>query len=507
MGIPVTDNRDLLILSGISKRFGNTQALDDVSISFEPGTIHALVGENGAGKSTLVKSIAGIVQPDTGDISLRGEVMTFRTPADANRAGVHLVHQELALLPHRSVTENIFLGSEIRSMFGLKWRDMTKRASDAMARLGITMDVSRNAGELSTAQQQMIEIAKATSRESTVIILDEPTAALPPADAEKLFEILESLKRDGAVVIYISHRLDEVKRIADTVSVLKDGKHVATERAEDLTIEWMIELMVGRVIDDLYPAAGPGPGRDVALSVENLVDPPYVYGVSLSARVGEIVGIYGLEGHGQDELLDCIAGSRSPVFGRISVGNTVIDSSHVATMISKGVGLVPEDRKTEGLILPMDGTRNITIPILRRISKGWVVDRAQQEATATAAASEAGVHGDLASPVRSLSGGNQQKLLLSRWLAADSAIYLLNQPTRGVDVGSKSDIYTLIRSACSERGKAALVVSREIQELKGFCDRILVMSNGRIVAEHDPGDSEEQILTSAVSNMGVVHHA
>ncbi len=500
-------NETLLVLAGISKRFGNTQALQDVSIKFARGHIHALVGENGAGKSTLVKIISGVVKQDEGTVTLGGETVDFDGPHAASVSGIHLVHQELALLPFRSIVENIFLGSEERGIIGLSWRRMSDIAAEALERLGLDLNVHKRVGELSTSNQQMVEIARAIYRKSRLIILDEPTAALPPADAERLFDVLKQLTQAGTSVIYISHRLDEVKELADSVSVLKDGRHVATNPAKELTTDKMIQLMVGRVIDDMFPEARAAAVGGPVLQVENLIDPPAVYNASLTLHGGEIVGIYGLEGHGQDEVLECIAGARSPVGGVLKVHGKDTGWESVAQMLSLGLGFVPEDRKTEGLILQMTSEHNITLPVLRRLSRfGWV-SKVRERETAEAAASKAGVRGDLDASVRSLSGGNQQKLVLSRWLAAESSILLLNQPTRGVDVGSKSEIYGLIRRTCEQRRAASLVVSREIKELQGLCDRILVMSYGRLVAEHAPGDSEGAILRSAVGNgqAGVAH--
>ena len=492
----------LLALEGVSKRFGSTQALSKVSMQFSAGEVHALVGENGAGKSTLVKIVSGVHQPDSGIVRMRGREVYFDGPNQASLAGIHLVHQELALLPHRTVVENVFLGSEERGLFGLAWQRMSRVAEEALDRLGLSLDVHRPVGELSTANQQMVEIARAIFRESKLIILDEPTAALPPADAERLFEVLRQLAHEGTGVIYISHRLEEVTELADTVSVLKDGAHVATEPASGMDVDRMIQLMVGRVIEDLFPSREESPEGEPALEIDGLIAPPAVLQASLTVRAGEIVGLYGLEGHGQDELLDVIAGARHPVHGTLRLHGKSVPWASVASMISQGVGLVPEDRKTEGLVLPLSSRENISLPVLRRFSNwSWVL-RDKERGIAERAAKSAGVHGDLDAPASSLSGGNQQKLVLSKLLAAESSVLVMNQPTRGVDVGSKAEIYALIRDICRKERRAALVVSREIKELQGMCDRILVMSHGRLVAEHSPQAGEEAILGSAVGRKG-----
>ncbi|MGA2488269.1 MAG: sugar ABC transporter ATP-binding protein [Roseiarcus sp.] len=501
MATPARPAEALLSLDAISKRFGNTQALDNVSLSFSAGRIHALIGENGAGKSTLVKIISGIVRPDSGSIVLSGERVAFATPSAASRAGISLVHQELALLPFNTVAENIFLGQEQRSKFGLSWSRMHEEAHATLDRLGVHVDVDRPVGELSTAHQQMVEIARATRRDSRMLILDEPTAALSPDDTRQLFDMLRQLAARGTAVVYISHRLDEIERVADDISVLKDGRCVATRAASELDCDSMIRLMVGRVIEDLFPPKPPRPTSDPLLAVDGLIDPPSIRGASFNVRKGEIVGLYGLEGHGQDEILACVAGARKPIAGRLAIEGRQIAWQPVTRMIEKRVGFVPGDRKSEGLILDMTGLQNITLPVIRGLSKWTFVSKSREKTLADDAAVLAGVKGDLTAMVRTLSGGNQQKLLLSRWLAARSSVLLLNQPTRGVDVGSKSEIYELIRRMCSERGVGALVVSREIIELQGLCDRILVMCRGVLVAEHRADDSEEAILASAVGQV------
>jgi ABC-type sugar transport system ATPase subunit len=336
--------------------------------------------------------------------------------------------------------------------------------------------------------------------QSRLIILDEPTAALSPEDTDRLFDVLSQLTEDGTAVVYISHRLDEVRRLAQTVTILKDGVQVVTEPADGLTMDRMVALMVGREIEDLFPPRSDNADGPMALEVTGLVDPPAVLSADLQVRVGEILGVYGLEGHGQDELLACIAGVRTPVSGTLRLGGERHPWRSVAGMIRQGVGFVPEDRKTEGLIPDMTGRRNITLPILPALSQSGVVSVTREVSVAGNAAAAAGVQGNLNTSVSSLSGGNQQKLVLARWIAAHSSVLLLNQPTRGVDVGSKAEIYRLIRRTCSERGAAALVVSREIPELQGMCDRIVVMSHGHLVAEHAPTASEETILGSAVKS-------
>jgi ABC-type sugar transport system ATPase subunit len=492
----------LLIVEGISKRFGSTQALADVSAGVAAGEILAIVGENGAGKSTLVKIMSGVTQPDTGRITLDGRDVSFPDARSAAGAGIHLVHQELALLPERTVVENVFLGQESRGRLGLlDWPAMRRRTREVLGELGVGhLDVSARTRDLSTANQQMAEIARALVRQARLIIMDEPTAALSPEEATHLFAVIRQMSARGVAFIYISHRLDEVLDIADTVMVLKDGRHMATQPAGTLTIDAVISLMVGRTVADLFPdpSSYPAPDEAPLVQVRDLVDPPAVAHASFDLRPGEIVGLYGLEGHGQDEVLACLAGARRPAAGTLTLHGRSRPWRQSARSIKDGFGYVPEDRKSEGLLLDFSSIDNITLPLLRTLTRLGIVDRGRASTAAAAASTAAGVRGQLDRAVSSLSGGNQQKVAIARWIAAGSRVLLLNQPTRGVDIGSKSEIYHLIRNLCAQQRASALVVSREIAELQGLCDRILVMSHGRLAAEHARTASEETILASAV---------
>ena len=494
----------LLAAHSISKRFGSTQALSNVSLSVERGQVLALLGENGAGKSTLVKILSGVIQPDEGELLIDGEQVVYGTRAAAH-SGIHLVHQEVALLPERTVVENLFIGNEIRSRGGwLDWKKMRRLAAQAMQQLGVgEVSSTTPVRELSTGNQQMVEIARAIVTDARVVILDEPTAALSPHEAERLFEVIRDMTRRGVGVIYISHRLEEIVALADVATVLKDGTHVATRRVSDLTVTSMVTLMVGREIEDLFPHSdGPAIDRSVAaLEVQDLCDPGAIESASFSVYPGEVVGVYGLEGHGQDEILACLAGDRTPATGRLIRNGIPHTWSDVSTMSREGFGYVPADRKLDGLILNLTGDQNITLPILRRAaSQAGFVTTESERSLGRPAAADAGVRGDLTRPVSSLSGGNQQKVLLARLIASESTVLLLNQPTRGVDVGAKAEIYALIRRLCREKGIIALVVSREITEVLGLCDRVLVMSHGRLAGEHPRTASEEEVLATAVGS-------
>lgn len=486
----------------VSKRFGNTQALSDISVALEAGTVTALVGENGAGKSTLLKILSGLVVPDSGELRMSGTTVNWAGSRDSAAAGIHLVHQELSLLPERTVTQNIFLGMERRTRGLLDWQAMRHEAVAALEQLGVTGLTGRErVGELSTSLKQFIEIARGLVSGARVIILDEPTAALSPAEAERLLSIITEMKaRKGIAFGYVSHRLDEVLAVADTIVVLKDGQYVASVPAVDGTPDALIDLMVGRRIEQLFP---PRPPRLQAkasslLKVQGLVDPPDIRDVTLELFAGEIVGLYGLEGHGQDAVLAALAGARTPTAGDLWLGSRRHPWGMPQRMIAAGVGFVPEERKTQGLLLDWSTRDNIVLPMLRGLATAGVRRRKLEASTARDAFVSAGVVGSIEKPVVSLSGGNQQKIVLAKWIAADSRVLLLNQPTRGVDIGSKAEIYQLIRETCTSKGAGGIVVSREITELQGLCDRILVMSYGRLVAEFTPNVSEEEVLKACV---------
>ena len=494
----MTVTAPILELVDVEKHFGGVPALAGVSFSVRRGGIHALVGENGAGKSTLVKIMSGVHQPDAGQVLLDGEPVVFGGPSRATQLGIHLVHQELALLPESSVVENVFLGMELRGRGPiLNWTRMRKETEQALERLGCQADPWARVGRLPVAQRQLVEIARALVGRARVLILDEPTAALAPKEVDRLFAVLRALREEGHAIVYISHRLDEVLDLADEVTVLKDGRHVATRPVADLTAAEIVRLMVGRPIEDLFPPRSTAPGREVVLAVEGLSDPPNLHQVDLELRAGEIVGIAGLQGQGQDELLACLAGDRRPVRSRIRFLDRNVKWSDVRSMVQRGVGLVPGDRKTQGLLLEEASHRNAALPALPLLSRLGVIRRGAERAYGDAAARRVGVRGNLDLPVSSLSGGNQQKVVLAKWLALDTRVLLLNQPTRGVDVGAKSEIYGVLRNF-ADAGGAVLMTSQELTEVLGLSDRVLVMRQGRLVSELPGGATEEAVMAAAV---------
>jgi rhamnose transport system ATP-binding protein len=497
------DPRPVLDLVEGWKRYGGVPVLRGVSFAVRPGRIHALVGENGAGKSTLVNVLSGVVEHDAGALHLDGVSVRFRSPLDGNQAGIHLVHQELALLTQSTVVENVFLGREIRRRGLLDWRAMRRRTAEALERLGAHVSPDARVARLSVAERQLVEVARSLVADARVLICDEPTAALSPAEAQSLFRVLRGLRAAGGAIVYISHRIAEVLDLADEVTVLKDGALVGTWPAGDLTADDLIRRMVGRPLEDLFPRTKPVPDSiSPALSVSGLIDPPAVAGVELSIRAGEIVGIAGLEGHGQDEFLACLAGERTPVRGELRIGGRRVAWGDVRRTITAGVGFVPEDRKTKGLLLAESAVRNVSLPSLAAVSRLGFVSRSAEEAMGQDACRTVGVRGSVRGAVGSLSGGNQQKVVIAKWLARPLRVLLLNQPTRGVDVGAKSEIYALLRRF-TDGGGAVLLTSRELPEILGLCDRVIVMRNGRIAAEFRRGANEEQVMAAATTGRAV----
>ncbi|NRP74628.1 Galactose/methyl galactoside import ATP-binding protein MglA [Ensifer psoraleae] len=490
---------NLVELSGIRKSFGGVHALQGVDFALRPGEVHALLGENGAGKSTLMRVLGGEYIAEAGMVKVVGEEPHFRSPSDAISKGIAIIHQEMALATDLTVAENIFL-SEIPSV--ISWRDLNRRARELIDSLGFSIHPGATVGDLSVAHQQVVEIAKALSRNARVMVFDEPTAVLSVQDAERLLGIIRTLRARGVGVIYISHRLDEVFRIADRITVMKDGASVATVDRSAVEIDDVIRMMVGRSLKALF---GEGverrPGAEV-LRIENLSDGDRIKGVSLSVRAGEIVGLGGLVGAGRTEFVRLVFGAERAQSGRIFVHGKEKSIRSPGDGVKAGIGLVPENRKEQGLILDFPIRVNATMaklgPLVNRF--GFVrraVERAAVENLAKRLRLKAGSLND---PASSLSGGNQQKVVLAKWFHADGDIMIFDEPTRGVDVGAKTEIYSLIKALAAE-GRAVLVISSEHLELFGLCDRILVMREGEITGELGPEDyTEENLLKLAMVN-------
>jgi rhamnose transport system ATP-binding protein len=489
----------LLELRGISKRFGVVQALDGVDLALEPGHVHALVGENGAGKSTLIHIAAGGYQPDEGTITLRGQQTRFATPAQAEAAGISVVYQELSLVPDLDVAENIYLHREPRrARVFLDNARMHRDCAAYLAELGLDIDPGAPVAMLSVAQRQLVEIAKALSRDADVVIFDEPTASLGSVEEEHLFGMIRRLRERGVAVMYVSHRIDEIFAICDTVTVLKDGKLVTTLPTSEIDHGGLVESMVGRdMADDLYPARRLAPARvgTPLLQVSHATSPARIEDISLEVWPGEIVGLAGLIGSGRTSLLRAIFGADELASRQVAVDGRAVGASPVDA-IGAGIAFVTEDRKLEGLAIELTNLANLESTTLPE--GGWRYRPTPARQLASEAAKEVRLDpGVLDMRARQLSGGNQQKVVIGKWLAVRPRVLLCDEPTRGIDVGAKAEVYRLLRRLADD-GLAVLLASSELPEILGICDRVLVMRDGRLVREFDEGmPTEEAIMQAA----------
>lgn len=493
----------LVSMTAISKSYGSIAALQDVSFELRPGTVHALMGENGAGKSTLMKILAGVVQPTSGEIRTNGSVVQFTSPREALDAGISTVFQELSLLPNLSIAENLFLGREpLKRLGGVDKAAMERRARATLRQLNLDLDPRRLVGSLTIAERQFVEIGRGITADADIVILDEPTAALNAADVEILNRHILALKACGKGIVYISHRMEEIFRVCDTVSVLKDGRNVSTVPLASVTSKQLIAMMVGRELSELFPPRADRQDPQVVISLNGVRLNETSEPVDLKLHRGEIVALAGLEGQGQRELIRSIIGQHHPHSGSVAVkGQTIAlpvsKNAGVRQLQSLGVGFVPEDRKDEGLFLDLSVAHNVAIGLHgRRAASGMA--KSYRDKVAETIRSMAIKVASPESAVRSLSGGNQQKVLFGRYLALGSDILLVEEPTRGVDVGAKAEMYCLIRDF-TNRGGAALVLSRETLELIGLCDRIYVVHDRTVVGEMPAaGATEHAILEAAL---------
>ena len=496
---------ELIALRGMCKAFGAVVALHDVSLTGHAGSIHAITGENGAGKSTLMKLLAGVYSPDAGELLIDGQVRHLQSPAAARHAGISTVFQELTVLPNLTVAENLLLGREPTRFGWLSRSAMQDEARAVLARIGIQLDPQRACGSLSIGEQQLVEIAKGVSTDASVFIFDEPSAPLNRAEVDKLEVLILALKAQGKLIFYISHRLDEIFRLCDTVTVLKDGRWIATEPVRALTHETLITLMVGRPLQALFPPRGAGKPGAAALDVRSLRLESGGASARLVLRRGEIVGMGGLEGQGQREIVRALAGVHRPFESDIMRTTRGGDTTRfdprdgVVQIVRQGVGLIPEDRKLEGLYLDLPIADNIGLGVLRGL--GLMRPAPRDRAMLARIAEQLQLRArDLAQDAGELSGGNQQKVMVGRWLAGGVDTLLIEQPTRGVDVGAKAEIYGLLR-AFVEQGGAVLALSSDLIELIGLCDRILMVRGGRIVGDVAAAPAtEESLLALALSD-------
>jgi ABC-type sugar transport system ATPase subunit len=471
-----------LRMQGISKRFGPVQALCDVSFAARAGTVHALVGENGAGKSTLMKILAGVYQPDAGSIEIQGQPQTLVNPAQAIEAGVSMIYQELDLAEHLTVAENIFLGAEPQGP--LPWtvshHQMATQTRDLARQYDFDLDPGTRVEDLSTGDCQIVEILKALRRNASIIVMDEPTSSLSERETVRLFDVVRQLREKGLAIIYISHRLEEIIELADEVSVLRDGQLAHSGPMAQLDIPRIVHHMVGRELNDYFPARsveiGPALVEVADLSSEAGIDT-----VGFQVRRGEIVGMAGLVGAGRTEVARAIFGVDKKTSGRVTLNGRPLDIDSPSDAIASGIALLTEDRKRTGLCLELPCSYNITLPNLEQIGMGSLIKPAQEVRIAQEAGERIAVKwASPEAPTDSLSGGNQQKLLVARWLLANSTFMIFDEPTRGIDVGAKAEVYGLLNTLARE-GKAILFISSELPELFGVADRILVMRRGRLV--------------------------
>jgi ribose transport system ATP-binding protein len=488
----------LVELTDIHKRFGGVHALRGVSLTVPRATVIGLAGENGAGKSTLLKVLSGLYVPDQGDVVIDGQPQRDYSPATARAAGIATVTQELSLVDHLSVSENVMLMQEPRNRLGLIRRKVVReRCLAALAQLGATISPDAMIRDLSFADRQLVEIAKALVQDPRLLVLDEPTSGLRDAEVGRLLETVAELRRSGRSIIFITHRMSEMFEVCDSFTVLKDGRSVGSVPRADATPSAIISMMVGRDIASLFPektATTPGAS---ALRVHGFgVTGTAVTGIDLDVRAGEVVGLAGLAGNGQNELLEGLAGLRRSV-GEQLVGTRRGPFRDPAAAIAAGVALIPEDRKTQGLVLELSVRANVGLPTIRRRAHAGIVDRRAEQALAESTVTSLSVRpGDPDVAAGGLSGGNQQKVVLGKWLAADPSVYLCSDPTRGIDVGTKQEIYELLRRLAAQ-GSAVVLLSTDLTELVGVCDRVLVMSGGRIVAELAGAEITEENITAA----------
>ncbi len=484
----------MIRFSAISKRFPGVAALNDVSFDVAAGSCHAICGENGAGKSTLSSILAGIQTQDAGELFVNGRAVHFTSPRDALAAGVAMVHQELAFCENLSVAENLFLGA-LPTRRGFFARDMLNaRATELLRSIGAEIDPARAVGTLSIAQQQLVQIAAAVGSDARVIIFDEPTSSLGERESEQLFTLLGALRERGVTVLYISHRMPEIFRLCDAVTVLRDGHHVCTEPIAALDEATLVQRMIGRRLEQYFPDhQRVAPGAEM-LRVEGLSSPGKFSNVSFSLRAGEVVGMAGLVGAGRSEIARALFGLDEMASGSITVRGKRAAIRSAGDAMKRGIGLVPEDRKRQGLVLPMRTRENTTLPTLERFARLTIVNReAERRAAATQLGRVQVRESYFETPTMTLSGGNQQKVVLAKWLAAESNILMLDEPTRGVDVGAKADLHAWIDRMAAD-GAAVLLISSELPELLNLSRRILVLRHGELVGEVSRENADQDTL-------------
>jgi rhamnose transport system ATP-binding protein len=499
---PAPERTPVLALEGVSKSFGAVSALRDVSLALHAGEAHALAGENGAGKSTLIKTLAGVHRPDTGTVLLDGAPVVFHGPADARDAGVAVIYQEPTLFPDLSVAENIFVGRQPHRSFGrVDHKAVRDGAADLFRRLGVDLDPEQPARGLSIADQQLVEIAKALSLDARVLIMDEPTAALTGSEVARLFGVVRALREGGAAVLFISHRLEEIFALCQYVTTLRDGALVAGEPVDGLTEDDLVRRMVGRDLDELYPKQDATVG-EVALSVRRLTREGVFTDVSFEVRHGEIVGLAGLVGAGRSEVARAVFGVDRWDGGEVEVEGRPLKPGAPSLAMAAGLALVPEDRRAQGLVMDMSIERNINLTGFAATSTAGLMRRGAERSRAVDWAVRLQVkYARLADVVGTLSGGNQQKVVLAKWLATGPRVLIVDEPTRGIDVGTKAEVHRLLSRLAAD-GVAVLMISSDLPEVLGMADRVLVMHEGRLVAEIPRAEATEESVMAAATGRG-----
>ncbi len=490
----------LLTASGITKQFPGTLALDNVQLDLEAGEIHAIIGENGAGKSTLMKILAGVVTADSGQIHLNNSLINPETPGEALALGIATVHQELSLVPTLSVAENIFPGRLPTNMFGMvRFGELYRQAQEVLDALDVAVDPRTPVEMLSIANQQLVEIAKAISSDCKILILDEPTSALTDHEADQLLTFLQRLANDGVSILYISHKLKEIFMTANRVTVLRDGKYVGTHPVKDITPEDVIRMMVGRELGNIYPDKSQQVGEKL-LEVQDLRLPENNISNSFHLLEGEILGFAGLIGSGRSELAHALFGAAPKASGKIWLHGKQVHINSPKDAIKLGLGYLTEDRKLAGLFLEMSLKQNVAATVLDKVSQGIFVAPAKERQLADTYVQKLSVStSSIEQEVRRLSGGNQQKVLVAKWLAIQPRILIVDEPTRGIDVGAKKEIHHLLREL-AQSGVGVIIISSELPEIMGMCDRVLVMHEGAIVAEYAGEQATEENIIRSASN-------
>ena len=489
----------ILALEDVSKAFGAVRALQDVSLDLRGGEIHALAGENGAGKSTLVKILAGVHRPDEGRVLLDGGPQDFRGPGDAQQAGVAVIYQEPTLFPDLSIAENIIMGRQPRASFGrIDRRSLSTATTGLFDRLGVTLDPDRPARGLSIADQQIVEIAKALSRDARVLVMDEPTAALSGNEVARLFTVARTLREQGCALLFISHRLEEIFELCQRVTTLRDGRLIATEELDGLTPDDLVQRMVGRELDTLYPKQDTTVGEPV-LEVARLTREGVFTDVSFEVRTGEIVALAGLVGAGRSEVARAVFGVDRYDAGAVTVSGTRLPGGSPTAAMAAGIALVPEDRRQQGLVMDGSIERNIGLTTLRTLRRGPVVSHtAERDRAADWAIRLRLKYARLSDAVSVLSGGNQQKVVLAKWLSTKPTVLIVDEPTRGIDVGTKAEVHRLLSELAAD-GLAVLMISSDLPEVLGMADRVLVMHEGRLAADIPRAEATEETVMAAAT--------